>query len=60
MAIVEPVHGQIKAVRGLRRFLLRCMEQVDGKWQIIAAKHNLLQLFRHVQLQEQTLALASL
>ena len=31
-AIVEPVNGQIKEARGLRRFLLRGLEKVDGEW----------------------------
>jgi len=30
-AIVEPVNGQIKEARGLRRFLLRGLEKVDGE-----------------------------
>jgi hypothetical protein len=45
-AIVEPVNGQIKEGRGLRRFLLRGLEKVDGEWHLIAATHNLLKLFR--------------
>ncbi|MFM9087468.1 MAG: transposase, partial [Cyanobium sp.] len=46
-AIVEPVNGQVKEVRGLRRFLLRGLRKVDGEWHLIAATHNLLKLFRH-------------
>jgi hypothetical protein len=30
-AIVEPVNGQIKECRGIRRFLLRGLEKVDGE-----------------------------
>ncbi len=30
-AIVEPVNGQIKEARGLRRFLLQGLEKVDGE-----------------------------
>jgi hypothetical protein len=41
-AIVEPVNGQIKEGRGLRRFLLRGLEKGDGVWRLIAATHNLL------------------
>jgi transposase len=44
--IVEPVNGQIKEARGLRRFLLRGVEKVDPEWHLIAASHNLLKLFR--------------
>ncbi|WP_231598354.1 transposase [Synechococcus sp. CBW1002] len=40
-AIVEPVNGQIKQARGLRRFLLRGLKKVDGEWHLIAATHNL-------------------
>jgi transposase len=46
-AIVEPVNGQIKEGRGLRRFLLRGLEKVDCEWHLIAATHNLLKLFRY-------------
>ena len=40
--IVEPVHGQIKECRGLRRFLLRGLEKVNGEWHLFAATYNLL------------------
>jgi hypothetical protein len=33
---VEPVNGQIKEVRGLRRFLLRGLEKVDAEWHLIS------------------------
>ncbi len=52
-AIVEPVNGQIKEVRGLRRFLLRGLEKVDGQWHLIAATHNLLKLIRSRRSQQQ-------
>ena len=52
-AIVEPVNGQIKEARSLRRFLLRSLEKVDGEWHLIAATHNLLKLFRHRRAQRQ-------
>jgi transposase len=52
-AIVEPVNGQIKECRGIRRFLLRGLEKVDGEWHLIAATHNLLKLFRHRRSQQQ-------
>ena len=58
-AIVEPVNGQIKEARGLRRFLLRGLEKVDGEWHLIAATHNLLKLFRHRQSQQQGMAMAN-
>jgi transposase len=58
-AIVEPVNGQIKEGRGLRRFLLRGLEKVNGEWHLIAATHNLLKLFRFRQSQQQALAVAT-
>jgi hypothetical protein len=58
-AIVEPVNGQIKEARGLRRFLLRGLEKVDAEWHLIAATHNLLKLFRHRRSQQQVLAAAT-
>jgi len=45
-AIVEPVFGQIKEVRGFRRFLVRGLNAVRGEFAFIAATHNLLKLFR--------------
>ncbi len=58
-AIVEPVNGQIKEARGLRRFLLRGLEKVNGEWHLIAATHNLLKLFRFTRSQQQALATAT-
>ena len=58
-AIVEPVNGQIKEARGLRRFLLRGLEKVDGEWHLIAATHNLLKLFRYRRSQQQELMAAT-
>ena len=58
-AIVEPVNGQIKEARGLRRFLLRGLEKVNGEWHLIAATHNLLKLFKFRRSQQQALAAAS-
>jgi len=42
---VEPVFGQIKEARGLRRFLLRGLDAVRAEWRLIAMTHNLLKLF---------------
>ncbi|MCP9883498.1 IS1182 family transposase [Cyanobium sp. Alchichica 3B3-8F6] len=44
--VVEPVFGQIKGARGLDRFRLRGLEQVNGEWALMATTHNLLKLFR--------------
>ena len=46
MQTVEPVFGQIKQGRGLRQFLLRGLEKVNGEWSLICTGHNLLKLFR--------------
>jgi hypothetical protein len=43
-AIVEPMFGQIKSVRGLRRFLLRGLANVQDEFRLIAFTHNLLKL----------------
>ena len=44
--IVEPVFGQIKGARGIRRFLLRGLEKVSAEWQLICLTHNLLKIWR--------------
>ena len=44
--IVEPVFGQMKECRGLRRFLMRGLEKVSGEWDLMCLTHNLLKLFR--------------
>ena len=38
---VEPVFGQIKERRGLRRFLLRGLAKVTGEWTLWCLTHNL-------------------
>jgi IS5 family transposase len=44
--VVEPVFRQIKGARGLDRFRLRGLEQVNGEWALMATTHNILKLFR--------------
>jgi transposase len=46
-AIVEPVIGYIKEMRGFRRFGLRGLSKVCAEWRIICTTHNLLKLFRY-------------
>jgi transposase len=46
-AIVEPVFGQITTVQNGRRLLLRGINGARGEWQLLAACHNLLKVFRH-------------
>jgi len=45
--IVEPVFGQIKEIRGFRRFSLRGLSNVTAEWDLICLTHNLLKLFRN-------------
>ncbi len=49
--IVEPVFGQTKEGRGLRRFLLRGLEKVDGEWLLWGTTHNLNKLWRYLKKQ---------
>ena len=44
--IVEPVFGQIKSARGIRRSLLRGLEKVSAEWNLICLTHNLLKIWR--------------
>ena len=44
--IVEPVFGQIKEVRGFRRFCFRGLHKNEAEWSLICLTHNLLKLFR--------------
>jgi Transposase DDE domain len=39
-AIVEPVIGYLKDLRGFRRFALRGLSQVQAEWRIICATHT--------------------
>ncbi len=45
--IVEPVFGQIKEARGFRRFLLRGLDKIRGKWSLVCLTHNLLKIWRY-------------
>src|SRR5712692_5594390 len=44
--IVEPVFGQVKEVRGFRRFSFRGLGKNQAEWALICLTHNLLKLFR--------------
>jgi transposase len=46
---VEPVFGQIKDPRGIRRFMRRGLAACQSEWKLITATHNILKLFRHGQ-----------
>jgi transposase len=43
---VEPVFGQIKEVRGARRFQRRGLSAVDCEWKLLAMTHNILKMWR--------------
>lgn len=47
--MIEPVFGQVKAPRGIRRFSRRGYSACDAEWHLILASHNLLKLWRHRQ-----------
>jgi len=44
--MVEPVFAHIKSIRRLDRFLRRGLTACQAEWQLIAATHNLLKLWR--------------
>ncbi len=48
----EPVFGQTKEVRGLRRFLMRGLEKVKGEWSLWCMTQNILKLFRFQRARE--------
>jgi len=44
--LIEPVFGQIKDARGIRRFMRRGKDACDSEWKLICGTHNLLKLYR--------------
>jgi transposase len=44
---VEPVFGQVKDVRGARRFQRRGLRACQAEWKLLCGTHNLLKLWRH-------------
>jgi transposase len=45
--IIEPIFGQIKDPRGIRRFQRRGLTACASEWKLIAATHNILKLWRN-------------
>ena len=45
-AIVEPVFGQFKAIRHIRRFQRRGLRACASEWRFLCTTHNLLKLWR--------------
>jgi transposase len=46
-AIVEPVFGQLKEARGIRRLSRRGRAACQSEWRLVCATHNLLKLWRY-------------
>jgi transposase len=46
---IEPVFGQIKDIRGARRFMRRGLAACDAEWKLLCGTHNLLKLWRHTR-----------
>jgi Transposase DDE domain len=44
---VEPTFGQIKEVRGARRFMRRGLGACEAEWKLLCGTHNLLKLWRY-------------
>ncbi len=49
--MIEPVFGDVKENRGIRRFQRRGFDACASEWKLIAATHNLRKLYRHRQTQ---------
>jgi hypothetical protein len=45
--IAEPVFGQSKEARGVRRFLLRGLDNIRGEWRLVCLTQNLLKIWRY-------------
>lgn len=45
-ATIEPIFGQTKHNRGMKRFARRGLNAVSSEWKLIAATHNILKLWR--------------
>jgi hypothetical protein len=44
---VEPVFGQVKDVRGARRFMRRGLRACQAEWKLLCGTHNLLKLWQY-------------
>jgi hypothetical protein len=58
--ITEPVFGQIREARGLRRFSLRGLIKVEAEWILVAISHNILKVVSATASQQHAPALATL
>ena len=57
--IVDPVFGQTKEARGLRRFLLRGLAKVNGEWMLWGMTHNINKQWRQLKKQRRQEAMAT-
>ena len=46
-ATVEPVFGQLKENRGVRRFMRRGLDAAQSEWSLVCTTSNILKLFAH-------------
>lgn len=58
--ITEPVFGQIREARGLRRFSLRGLIKVEAEWILVAISHNILKMVSAAASPQHAPALAAL
>ena len=47
--MIEPVFGDVKENRGIRRFMRRAIAACASEWKLIAATHNLKKLYRRAR-----------
>ena len=47
--MMEPVFGDVKENRGIRRFMRRGLAACTSEWKLIAATHNLRKLYRQAK-----------
>jgi len=47
MSVVEPVFGNITAIKGLKRFSLRGRRKVGGQWLLYCLVHNVEKLMNY-------------
>ncbi len=47
--MIEPVFGDVKENRGIRRFMRRGLAACTSEWKLIAATHNLRKLYRQAR-----------
>jgi hypothetical protein len=56
---IEPVFGQIKDIRGARRYMRRGLAACEAEWKLLCGTHNLLKLWRHTRSRQASTPLAA-